>query len=92
MVLTVLVDSVSIVLGRSSVQDAIFNSLALAFLVELDNQLWTVAQSVFHLKFSFQQFTFRSPEERQEAAQKAMIRDKWSSVKAKTCRENEVNQ
>jgi hypothetical protein len=25
---------------------------------------------VFHLKFSFQQFTFRSPEERQEAAQK----------------------
>lgn len=69
----VLVDSVSIVLGCSSVQDAIFNSLALAFLVELDNQLWTVAQSVFHLKFSFQQFTFRSPEERQEAAQKAWL-------------------
>ena len=33
--------------GRT--QDAIFNSLALTFLIELDNKLWEVAKSVFHL-------------------------------------------
>ena len=31
-------------------QDAIFNSLALTFLIELDNKLWEVAKSVFHLQ------------------------------------------
>lgn len=38
-----LLDYVSITLGCSSVQDTIFNGLALAFLVDLDNRLWTAA-------------------------------------------------
>lgn len=70
----VLVDSVSIVLASSSVQDAIFNSLALSFLVDLDNQLWTVVRSVFHLNFRITKFEFRSPKQRQEANQQAWLR------------------
>lgn len=70
----VLVDSVSIVLASSSVQDAIFNSLALSFLVDLDNQLWTVVKSVFHLNFRIEKFDFRPPKQRQEANKKAWLR------------------
>ncbi|CAK9044640.1 unnamed protein product [Durusdinium trenchii] len=64
----VLTDSVSIVLACNSVQDTIFNSLALTFLVELDNKLWEVARSVFHLRYEGEQFKLRPEAERDATA------------------------
>ena len=61
-------------------QDAIFNSLALTFLVELDNKplaawpdpymlrLWEVAKSVFHLQFAQNEFLIRPREQRMREA------------------------
>lgn len=69
----VLVDSVSIVLVCRSVHDAIFNSLALTFLIELDNKLWEVAKSVFHLSFSTEKFYLRPREEREQASREAFL-------------------
>ncbi|CAE7567569.1 unnamed protein product, partial [Symbiodinium natans] len=47
----VLVDSVSVVLMCDTVQDTLFNSLALTFLIDLDNKLWEVAKSVFGIEY-----------------------------------------
>ncbi|CAE7200731.1 unnamed protein product [Symbiodinium sp. CCMP2456] len=50
----VLIDSVSVVLVCDTVQDTLFNSLALTFLVDLDNKLWEVAKSVFGIEYKEQ--------------------------------------
>eukprot|EP00438_Fugacium_kawagutii_P017118 Skav204434 [mRNA] locus=scaffold1093:159148:160461:+ [translate_table: standard] len=50
--------SVSIILACSSVEDCMFNALALLFIVELDNQFLTTVQRVFHFKFDIQNVKF----------------------------------
>lgn len=50
----VLIDSVSVVLVCDTVQDTLFNSLALTFLVDLDNKLWEVVKSVFGIEYKEQ--------------------------------------
>ncbi|CAJ1340800.1 unnamed protein product [Effrenium voratum] len=77
----VLVDSVSVVLVCDTVQDTLFNSLALTFLADLDNKLWEIAKSVFHLKYSEPVgFQLKPVKERREAAEQACIsisEDSW---------------
>jgi hypothetical protein len=48
----VCVDSLSLVLESRKITDAIFNSLAITFIADLDNKVWEVAQDVFHLEES----------------------------------------
>eukprot|EP00929_Paragymnodinium_shiwhaense_P012209 TRINITY_DN11898_c0_g1_i1.p1 TRINITY_DN11898_c0_g1~~TRINITY_DN11898_c0_g1_i1.p1 ORF type:complete len:507 (-),score=75.43 TRINITY_DN11898_c0_g1_i1:475-1995(-) len=54
---TVLIDSVSIVLVCDNVKDIIFDSLAIAFIVELDEYFWRMIAVILHLDdFTFFEF------------------------------------
>eukprot|EP00746_Dinoflagellata_sp_MGD_P021130 gnl/MRDRNA2_/MRDRNA2_149305_c0_seq1.p1 gnl/MRDRNA2_/MRDRNA2_149305_c0~~gnl/MRDRNA2_/MRDRNA2_149305_c0_seq1.p1 ORF type:complete len:451 (-),score=63.11 gnl/MRDRNA2_/MRDRNA2_149305_c0_seq1:30-1382(-) len=54
----VCVDSVSIILATESVRDAIFESLAMVFVVELSTVWWEVFSAAFHLE-SFMEYEFK---------------------------------
>lgn len=72
----VLNDSVSVVLVCDSVQDAIFNGLALTFVAELDEVAWLVSRTVFKLEtVEGEDFKFKTlnPTAREEANRRAKI-------------------
>lgn len=52
------VQSVSIILGAEGLKDAIFDSLAISFILELDQALWHLLSTLMKLD-SFSEFTFR---------------------------------
>jgi len=50
-------DSISVILKSSSVEECIFNSLAITFITDLDEAFWLVCQTIFNLG-SFDEFKF----------------------------------
>lgn len=43
------IDSVSVILSCSNVQDAVFNSLAMMFIVDVNGHYWEFVRTVFHM-------------------------------------------
>mmetsp|Transcript_68380 Transcript_68380/g.160311 ORF Transcript_68380/g.160311 Transcript_68380/m.160311 type:complete len:530 (+) Transcript_68380:41-1630(+) len=73
----VLVDSVSVVLVCDTVQDTLFNSLALTFLVDLDNKLWEVAKSVFGIEYKEKMLNLQLISEEQARKEGTVKREDW---------------
>jgi len=81
---TVCVDSVSIILAGNSAKDAIFDSLVIMFVADLDCVCWTVAALIFHLD-DFESFHFQAekPEtvrKRRDGILGLFGQDHWGSV------------
>lgn len=71
----VCVDSVSIILSCDTVKDAIFDSLAITFVKDLDEIFWKVCSAAFHLEdFEGFEFVLAPREFRRRVRKKAYIK------------------
>jgi len=68
------VQSMSIILASDNVKEAVFDALAISFIVELDVAMWNLVRTIMHLD-CFEHFTFQlwPPARRQQAVQESYL-------------------